>query len=54
MEKQQTCGEVTYTDDEPVLPGTLYAAVVYSKVVLLLLLLPLPFVTACAPLGGCR
>jgi xanthine dehydrogenase/oxidase len=31
MEKQQTCGEVTYTDDEPILPGTLYAAVVYSK-----------------------
>lgn len=30
MEKEQTCGKVTYTDDEPLLPGTLFAAPVYS------------------------
>lgn len=32
MEKEQTCGKVTYTDDEPLLPGTLFAAPVYSSV----------------------
>merc|ERR1711991_500438 len=32
MEKEQTCGKVVYSGDEPVLPGTLYAAPVYSQV----------------------
>ncbi len=32
MEEQQTCGAVTYSGDEPLLPGTLFAAPVYSTV----------------------
>ena len=32
MEKEQTCGKAVYSSDEPVLPGTLYAAPVYSTV----------------------
>jgi hypothetical protein len=32
MEQQQTTGQTIYSDDEPLLPGTLFAAPVYSTV----------------------